>query len=334
MEKNAIVRLALDTYHGTVAKEYADRNPSEVLRKALIEANGGSSEFSFKALRRNKVEIFEIIEEIIPTLVQEGLKGDEFFMNLVEQRNLALNDKNEFVTEDDSLFIVAEMANGIATPRRQRIGERTKVSINTAVHGVRIYEEFSRFMAGRIDWNDLVDRVARSYTAQLRNDVFAVFSNISSSTPGLNSTYVRHGSYAEENLLELVDHVEAATGASAIIYGTKPALRKCKSAVMSDEAKNDYYGIGYYGKLAGVPMVSIKNRHQVGTDKFIIPDDKLWVIASDDKPIKVVNEGEAYVLEKDGTTNTDMSLEYTYIEKYGIGLLIAQKLGIMTLSEG
>lgn len=334
MEKNAIVRLALDTYHGVAVApaEFADKKPSEVLREALIAANGGSTKLDYKALRRNKVEIFEILEEVIPTLVQEGLKGDEFFMQLVDERTLSAGDMNEFWAEDNSTFIVSEMADGIATPRRQRIGEKAKVTINTTIHGVRIYEEMSRYLAGRIDWNDLVDKVAKAYTEQLRNDVYAVFSGISAATPGLSATYVKAGSYQEEDLLAIVDHVEAATGKKAVIVGTKPALRKCATAVQSEESKSDYYNAGFYGKLAGVPMVSIQNRHRVGTEEFIFPDNKLYVLASDDKPIKLVNEGEAYILDKDGTTNADMTMEYLYIEKYGVGLLVNGKLGVYTLS--
>ena len=335
MKHADIVRLALDIYKGTavVPTEFSDKNPEEVLRAALIELNGGSSTFDYKNFRRNKVEIFEIIEEIIPVIVNDGLQGDEFFMNLVDERNIALGDLNEFVAEDRTMFVVAEMADGIAIPRRQKIGEKTSVTIPTTLYGVRIFDDLSRFMAGRIDWNAMIDAVARSYRAEILNKVYTVFAGISSSTPGLNNTYVTGGTYDEEALLELVEHVEAATGMEARIVGTKAALRKCATAIVSDSAKDDYYGIGYYGKLAGVPMVGVKNRHRVGTDTFIFPDNKLYVLASDDKPIKFVTEGEAFIIEKDGTTNSDLTLEYLYTEKVGVGLLVSDKLGIYQISE-
>ena len=334
MKNMDIVRLAIDVYHGNavVPAEYADKRPVEVLRQALLDLNGGSPKFDFKTFRRNKLEIFEIIEQIVPVLVNEGLQGDEFFYNLVEERNLAAGDTNEFITEDNSLFVVAEMADGIAIPRRQRLGESTSVTIRTSLHGVRIYEELSRFMAGRIDWNAAIDKIAKSYKAEKLNDIYTVFTGINDQTPGLNDTYVTGGSYDEEAILKLVEHVEAATGKTASIIGTKPALRKCTTATLSDSAREDYYQMGFFGKLAGVPMISIKNRHAVGTDNFIFPDNKLFVFASDDKPIKHVTEGEAYILEKDGTTNSDMTMEYLYTEKYGNALLIADKMGIYTLS--
>lgn len=334
MNNNEIVRLALDVYHNNaiVPTEFSDKRPVEVLRQALLDLNGGNTKFDYKHFRRNKPEFFEIIEEIVPILVHEGLQGDEFFMNLVEDRNVSAGDMNEFVTEDRSLFIVSEMADGIAIPRRQRLGEKTTVSIPTALHGVRIYDELSRFLAGRIDWNSMIDKISKSYKAEKLNRMYTAFSGISASTAGLNGTYVKGGTYEEGKILELVEHVEAATGMAASIIGTKSALRKCITAIQSDSAKEDYYNVGYYGRLAGVPMVSIKNRHAVGTDNFIFPDNELYVLASNDKPIKHVTEGEALVIEKEATSNSDLTMEYLYAEKDGIGLLVADKIGKYTIT--
>lgn len=334
MNKNDIVRLALDIYHGDAVApaEFAEKRPVEVLRQALIELNGGSSKFDYKNFRRNKTEMFEIIEEIVPQLVNEGLVGDEFWNNMVEERNLALGDRNEFITPDDATFIVAEMADGIAIPRRQRLGESTSVSVRTALHGVRIYEELNRFLSGRVDWNECIDKIARSYKAERLDTIYATFSGIDANTAGLNDVYVTGGTFDEEAILKLVEHVEAATGMTARIIGTKPALRKCVSAVVADSAKEDYYRMGYYGRLAGVEMVSIKNRHAVGTDEFIFPDNKLYIIASNDRPIKITTEGEAYILEKEAANNSDLTMEYLYTEKYGVALMLASKMGIYTLA--
>lgn len=328
-----IIKLALDTYHNHVADGKFDaQTGSEKLREALIEANGGSADIDYKQLRRNKTEIFEIIEEIIPLIVREGLEGDEFFMNLVEERTLALGDKNEFWTDDNTTFIVSKVADGIATFNRQRLGGKTKVTIDTSWYGVTIYEEFSLFMAGRRDWNTFVGKVAEAFKSKMLDMMYTAFSGIDASTTGLNSTYVQSGTYSEATLLTLVEHVEAATGKNAIIIGTKTALRKCNTAVLSNSAKEDYYNVGFYGKLAGVPMMSIKNKHQLGTDRFVFPDNVVYVIASDDKPIKLIREGVGIIKDEDSSTHADESLGYTYKEKMGVGIIINGKLGKYTIS--
>ena len=331
MDKNKIVLLARDLTRGQVANSYSNAENSEVLRQALIDVNGGSTKVDLKSMRRNKTEIFEILEEIIPIIVQDSMRQDSFLVNYMEERNVSAGDSLSFTAEDNSQFIVSEIADGIARPRRQRIPHRSSVTIPTTWHAVRMYEEWSRFMAGRIDWNELVDRVGVAFRNALYQDIFTAFAGISASTPGLNSTYVTSGSYNEEAILAIVDHVEAATGQKAVIVGTKPALRKGTSAVVADEPKSAYYNGGYYGKLAGVDMVAIRNMHVPGTDTFLFNDNVLYIMATGDKPIKLVREGDPWIDDRmEG--NADKTIEYTYQEKYGVGVIINGKMGKYTIS--
>lgn len=329
MENNEIRTLAFDLTRNSV-KDHTVSEASDVLRQALNDLAGGES-ISMKSLRRHKPEYFELIEDLIPVIIHENDLNDEFFRRMVEERNVAEGDKTEFVVPSKSLFVVSEMANGIATPRRQRIGESRKVTIPTTNHGIRIYEEFDRFRAGRIDWPELVSRVAKSYRNKRFEDIYTVLSGVSADTQGLSSEYVYAGTYSEEEVLEVCDHVEADTGKAPVIFGTRPALRKCTSAVIADEAKSAYYNGGYYGKLAGVDMVYIPNQHKGNTNEFVFPDNKIWIFASDERPIKYVTEGDAWILEKT-EGNADMTIEYTMLLKYGIGLVVNQKFGMCTFA--
>ena len=332
-DMKAIATLAYDLYHGKVSKDFTNgKDPNEQLRLALIEANGGSDKITPRSLRDHGKELFALIEVAVEPILREGFQGDEFFNNYVEYANTAEGDQNIFTTEDNTLFIVSEIANGIQTPRRQRIGEKTEVTIPTTVKAVRIYEEASRLLAGRSDWNTFVQKLMRSVQNKRYDDIYTVFSGLSSTTPGLDTTYVVSGTYSEDKLLTLVEHVEAANGMPARIIGTKAALRKVTSAVTADAAENNYYNLGYYGKIAGVEMMAIAQRHKVGTSAFLIPDNRLWVVASNDKFIKFVTEGDSYINSKDMTENADMSQEYVYIEKTGCGLLLGAKLGVYDMT--
>ena len=337
MDKNSIVELARDIRSGVKTfsiedNTYTAAEATNVLREALKAANGGSYKLDRKTLRRNKVEIFEIIEELVPSIIVEGLSGNEFWMSYVDERNLALGDQNLFEIPANTLFVVSEMADGIATPRRQRIGEFTTLSITPTVHGIRIYEEFSRFMAGRIDWNELCSKVAKSFQQEIWNDIFTAFNGISASTIGLNSTYVKSGTYAEDTLVTLVSHVEAANDQAAVIIGTKAALAKVTTANLSDEAKTSMFNEGFYGKFRGTPMVALKQKHVVGTDTFVLDDSKIYVVAGGEKFVKFVNEGDTYIDEKPSTTNADMSIEYLMLMRYGLGIAFTGRFGQFTIS--
>ena len=329
--KNDIIRLALDTMAGRVQGNFSVAESSEALRQAFIEANGGSTKINIKTFHRGNM-LFDIIEELIPYIVEEGLRGDEFFFDMCDYRNLAEGDMNEFYTEDNSEFIVADVANGTQGIRRQRLNAGETVSVKTSPKGVKVYEELRRLMAGRVDFNTFVDRVSSSMTKELRNDIYNTFNGISASTAGLSATYVKSGTFSEDDLLGIIEHVEARTGMTAKIIGTKTALRKIKTAVVSDEAKSDLYNVGYYGKFNGTDMVAMRQAHKVGTDEFIFDNNKVYIVASNDKFIKVVNEGEGVMLQTDSSANADLTQEYTYIQQWGVGVIFNSVIGIYTIT--
>ena len=328
--KNEVLKLGIDAIRGNVSGEFTKADLAQGFVEGLIELNGGSTKLTPKSFRNP--EMFALIEEIIPYIVREGLQGDEFFMNLVDYRSIPDGDMNEFWTEDNSLLLVGNIADGSQAVRRQRLGAGTKVSIPTQLKAIRVYEEMRRLMAGRVDFNTLIDRVGASFTQEIRNDIYKLFCGITASTAGLSETYVKSGSFDEDALLELIDHVEASTGKPATIFGTRKALRKIETAVMSEEANNDYYNAGFMGKFNGVPMVRVKQVHKVGSEEFMMDDNKIWVIAADEKPIKMVNEGDSMLIEKEVTENADLTREYCYMERYGLGTIFNEKMGIYTFA--
>ena len=199
---------------------------------------------------------------------------------------------------------------------------------------VRVYEELNRLLAGRINFTDFIEKVAKSFKEKILEDAYKAIDEITENTIGLDSNYVvaANAAGAEEALLTLIAHVEAATGMPARIYGTKAALRKVPNAVMSDEAKSDLYNIGYFGKFNGNDMVCMRQLHKPGTSEFVMNDDKLYVIASSDKPIKVVNEGEGIMFENEPTDNNDLTKEYVYGQPMGTAVICSSKMGVFKFS--
>lgn len=319
-----IVKLAIDAYKGHVEK-YSVGQSQEALRQALVEANGGSTKLDYKAIRDGKCNgLFALIEEILSRTVVEGLTGDEFFNALVDFRNVAEGDQNIFIVEDSNLFVIDDVANGTQGIRRQRLGGSNEVSIPTTMKMVRIYEELNRVLAGRVDFNHFINVVAESFRQKMLNDIYTLWSGATADDLGGVAYFPAAGSYNEDELLELISHVEAAAGGkTATIVGTKKALRALKDAIDGDVVKNDLYNLGYVGKFYGTPVVATPNRHKVGTTDFVFADDVLTIIAGDDKPIKFVYEGDPIVLMGDPMQNADFTQEYLYGEKYGLGIVLA-----------
>lgn len=319
-----IARVAIDAYKGCV-KDYSIADSQSLITKGLIEYNNGKTYLDYKDIRDGKCPgLFSFLEETLSATVIEGLQGDEYFNALCDFRNVAEGDQNIFYVEDNELFVIADTADGTQGVRRQRLGGVSETAIPTALKTVRIYEELNRVLAGRVDFNHFINKVAESFRQKLLNDVYTLWAGATADQLGGVTYFPEAGAYDEDELLDLISHVEAAAGGkSATIVGTKKALRALKDAIDGDIAKNDLYNLGYVGKFYGTPVVATPQRHKVGSTEFVMDDNVLTIIAGDDKPIKVVYEGSPIVLMGDPMTNADFTQEYLYGEKYGMGIVLA-----------
>lgn len=323
-DMNDIVQVAVDAYKGNVTK-YSVGDSMELLNKALIEANGGSTKLDYKRVRDGKCAgLFSLVEEILARTVVDGLQGDEFFNSLVEFRNVAQGDRNLFLVEDADLFTVADAANGTQGIRRQRLGGSDEVVIPTTLKVVKVYEELNRVLSGRVDFNQFITKVGESFRQTLLNDMYSLWSTATEDAFGGSAYFQAAGSYDEDALLEIIAHVEAASGGkTATIIGTKPALRKLAPSIEGDNSKSDLYNMGYYGKFYGSNVVAMPQRHKVGTTEFVFDNDTINIVAGDEKPIKCVYEGQSTIILGDPTKNKDLTQDYFYGEQYGMGLVMA-----------
>lgn len=323
-EMNNIVKVAVDAYHGNPEK-YSVGQSMDLLREAMIQANGGSTVLNYKNIRDGKCNgLFTLVEEILSRTVVEGLQGDEFFNNLVDFRNVAEGDKNLFVLEDDNMFVVADAADGTQGIRRQRLGGVSETSIPTSMKYVKIYEELNRVLAGRVDFNYMINKVSEAFRQKLLNDVYTLWTGITADQLGGVTYFPAAGAYDEEALLDLIAHVEAAAGGKpATIIGTKKAVRHLVPAVQGADSQRDIYNNGYYGRFYGTPIAVTPQRHKVGSTEFVMNDDVLTIMAGDEKMIKCVYEGSPLLIMGDPMSNGDLTHEYLYGEKYGMGIVTA-----------
>jgi hypothetical protein len=322
-----IAKLAIDVYknQGEVTK-YSRQEAMEVLRKELIEANGGEEKLTPKSFRRNP-QLFEILEEALDVLVEEGLKGQ--FDQFVETVTIDHGDAKVFTVEENRLFDVAIISDGNGDLRRDRL-DSGEFTVGTKIYGVAVYEELSRLLAGRQDFAKLVENVARSYENKIQTDIYNAIYN---SFNQLSATYGISGTFSESALDELIAHVEAATGMEAMILGTKSALSKIQYAKESDAMLERHNQFGYYGNFHGTEMFAIKQAHKAGTDEFAIDNSFIMVVPKNpDKFIKLVLEGDSMIIEGDGTNRKDMQREYTFIKKAGIAVISSSRYGIYRFS--
>lgn len=318
-------RLALNLYKGVPVK-FNEVDGEQAIRNMISEAVGG--ELNYKNFRENKFKVFSIIEEALDVTL--GVVITNQFDNLAEVKNVGLGEKVAFTIEDNSLFRVARIASGTNDLRRQKLTGHS-FTVDTDDFGVKIYTELEMFQAGKVNFAGWVDRVAQSYAHDLG---VRIYESIVNSYSLLNSTYGVSGTYDEDKLLDMVQHVEAKSGKNAVIYGTRKALRKVTKAIDHSDAMRDKLNqVGYIDVIAGVPLYLLPQAHVIGTDTFSIDDNMLLVVPEGEKIVKIVIEGESTMVEvADAGARNDRQMEYELTKKMGVAVQQTAIYGIYKLT--
>lgn len=335
METNAVVKLILDYKHNTVKGDFSKSDSREVIRQALIEANGGSEKLNLRALRDGGSNgLFAILEQLIDASAAEGLQGDEFINNMVDSQTVTEGDSVDFVVEANSTLIVSDISRGSLGIRRQRLPEKTSVNLKAIPHAVKIYDELARIMAGKVDITALSDAIDKAVVQYLRNEIYGAFADVTAADTG-SLYYPTAGTYDEDELLELIEFVSAANdGAKCMLVCTLAGARQLVTATVSEAAKQSVYDNGYALNWNGVPITIVPQRFAAGGASFIFDDDKIYVMAqgAENKPIKQVLGGESYVFAGNPTDKNDLTQEITAIINSGVAIVVGNKFGVYEIS--
>ena len=93
------------------------------------------------------------------------------------------------------------------------------------------------------------------------------------------------------------------------------------------------YDIGYYGKFRSTNAIEVPQVHKQGTEDFLFNDNVLTVLAGPVKPVKLVIEGNPLVNLGSFFDNEDLTQDYVYGQKYGVGFVVsAGAMGRNTIS--
>jgi len=318
--KQNLIKLCIDASKNRV-QNYTAQQTSEAIRDAFMSLMG-TDKPNQRQFRKHAPDIFEIIEVILEQVVVDNLANNPFFEQFVEYRDLNLGDTNEFYVEDKTMLTVSKVARGTWDLRRQKLDIGDSFTVKTSTYGIKLYSDFLRVMAGRMDWNAFVAKVEQALKNKMAEEIY---TNFMSTIDYLPTEFKKTGTLDEDVLMEIVDHVSVASGNSPVtIAGTKTALKKLTGTVTdywSDSMKDEKYNTGALKMWEGIPLLVIPQIHTANTFNFAISNTRLIVLPAS-KPIKIVREGQSLIKETTaGTENMDMSVEYTYLTNYGIAVI-------------
>lgn len=330
----AFSQLLTDTARGTqaVSKEEANAKIVEVFQNVLgIDKNSRPADVR-RAVRRNQALVFDIIEETVQNLLVSGWGNDPFFAKYVDQRNLALGDKNEFYSEDESILSVMRVAGNHHDIVRQRLGAGKVQSISTYWCAVKVYSEFERVVTGAEDFATFVNKMYEAYDRYVKN---ALYDAMIGYATALTGQFKKTGSLTADNLNALCDLVSTATGYPVMIMGTRTALSKVtalqNSLYISDVMKEEHRTKGLLGMWEGKELIEIPQvfeKNKIGSYK--IDNTLLWIMPMTDvKFIKLVNEGDTQLR---AITDKDTLMDETYEQeiqtKLGVAVMLNSAFGV------
>lgn len=329
-KREEIIKLGIDIAKNAVPTQYSGLNADEALRNGFKELVGVSKDgiIDGRTMRKHSAEVFEILEEVLDVVLDDSLRNE--LDSLVEYRNVKLGDTLQFNIPRKNIYKVAIISDGNGNMRRQRVAGGESLTITPSIYGVKIYEEWSRFMAGRIDWLGMIRDVAESFAVDIKNRIYNTLVNHFQEA-GADDEYRQTISGrvpTEREILTMAKHIEAKTGQSVTIYGTALALNQLELTQPSDDDLRRKNAQGYLGTVAGIPTKEIRPTHVANTNTFETEDDFVILVPEGgDRMIKVVNEGQSFILEATGTESVDRTKEYEVINKFGISILPTSQFG-------
>jgi hypothetical protein len=339
----AFSKILLDSANGT--SEYSKVEANAIIKAKFNEILGFSADEKpskkelRKAIRRHKIDIYEIIEETVENMLISGWSENPFFMEYVESKNLSDGDKNLFYSPDESLLIASEFSGNSHELLRQKLGFGQEFSIKTSWYGIKVYQEFELMMAGRVDWAQFVQKIYVAFDKKITDMLYLAFTSMDSVLPNAKTATISLTAETKGDVLEMVEDIETNTGNEVIIVGTRSALSKLiattKDAYISEAMKNEIHTTGGLGQFESIRLLVLPQVNDVNTRNKLVANNKLWLmpVSPDFQPIKFVNEGEAYFNEiNDQGTNADMTIEAEYMQKFGIATVMTKDFGVITIA--
>lgn len=309
-------------------------DPDQKIREAFFEILGTETPDE-RDIRRHKVEIFEILEDVLTETYLKGVEEDEFFMQFAETRNLALGDRQEFYVKDSGVVVVSEHAGNNWNIDRQKMEGGASFTVQTKAYSAAIYGDFFLFLTGRKSFGELIDQVGKGIQNKINGEVAAAFASAGTQLP---SAFIGSGSYDAGVLQDLVSHVEAIAG-SAIVVGTKKALGKITAGVnfasLTEGMKADLHKNGRIYNYNGMTLVQLPAVHKANSFEFAYNDNQLLVLPGTEiKPIKLVFEGKSLVKDIDNeTAHMDMSFSYGFLTRFGTKVVFDNLFAVYNLTN-
>ena len=322
-------------------RRVSNADANKAIRRVFMDICGLSEDDLRSRKKRHRaeklhgVEIYEIIEEDIDFIVNEGFQNNEWFEQFVEMKSHALGDANSFYEETEQYLIVGDVSGDHHDVTIQQLGAGQEFSVKCKNHAVKIGKDIDLIILGRYDYSKMVQKIADAFVKDVQDGIFA---DVYAASAKLPANFKKTGTLAaatKANFDQLIEDVEIYNDCAVMLVGTKTALKKITALADVDwatpEQKESVTNTGRLGHYEGTTLMEVPQRLSLdGTFTKLVPNNKILVLpVLTDKFVKFFDEGETEIYEV--TDHKDDFQTYEVQRAYGHEIMLGRYFGEWTL---
>lgn len=308
---------------------------NEAAVKAIMAECGLDENSSARDFRAVEDKAFALIEEAIDTILPKKL--EQVLGEFAEVRQFARDAEVVFniekIGKNRAKLTIAKGARG-GIYRVAKLDKKW-FSPSTAVETVAVYVTLEEIILGTMSLNELYNNVLEGFEEKIYKEVFnALAAGQSAAGTGYNAITTNTTKATLGSAIDSVLPVVKAYGIPTI-FGSYAALSNiynplaASSGYPNVEDSADIRRYGFVQVYKGVRCVELPN-YLVGGSDWFYDDDKVFVIPSGVKPVKVALKGDLTLIRNTQAVGSEKWEAHKIV---GVGVAMANNYAVLTVTD-
>ena len=308
---------------------------NEAAVKAIMAECGLDENSSARDFRAVEDKAFALIEEAIDSILPKKL--EQVLGEFAEVRQFARDAEVAFniekIGKNRAKLTIAKGARG-GIYRAAKLDKKW-FSPSTSVETVAVYVTLEEIILGTISLSELYNNILEGFEEKIYKEVFnALAAGQSAAGTGYNAITTNTTKATLGSAIDSVLPVVKAYGIPTI-FGSYAALSNiynplaASSGYPNVEDSADIRRYGFVQVYKGVRCVELPN-YLVGSSDWFYDDDKVFVVPSGVKPVKVALKGDLTLIRNTQSVGSEKWEAHKIV---GVGVAMANNYAVLTVTD-